>query len=481
MLKRIILIIICIGLLFLKSLQLTDVSPELLTVGRLHPIILHFPIVLILLLLLGEIFNFLSLNKIPKQVFNLVFLVAVLLTLLSILSGFLLFSSGNFEGILMDQHFIGAIATGFGLLLTYAVYISLESAVNLKPIYLILLLITNISAFYTSHQGGSLTHGKNYLNEYLPFMSKEFKSKPVASDTILYVYEDVIQPILETKCAGCHHSLRAKGGFSVASIKDLFEKGESGKLPIVHFLPDSSELIKRILLPDTISDHMPPVGKIQVAKSEIAIIKYWILKGAKEKLSIAEMDSLNVQSLVYQLAPNIKKYRLNLDKAKFTASQIENELKLLADELEVSIKKDNKAEGEKYTISNKFPPVAFDSKKLLLLKPYLELFTKVSLVSSQLDDADLYYIGQMTNLKELYLQKTKLKGQNLMYLSKLPNLEILNLSFTGTEDKSILDLTKFPALKEVYLYGTKTSNEVIKAIMAYKPSLKIHSEEGPYF
>lgn len=474
------MIIIGIGLLFLKSLQLTDLPPEILTLGRLHPIILHFPIVLILLLFVGEIFNIFSKTKIAKPVFNYIFITAVIFTLASILSGFLLYSSGEFEGMLMDQHFLGALATGFGLFLTYAVYISLESAKNLRPIYLILLLITNISAFYTSHQGGSLTHGKNYLSEYLPFMTKEFKSQPAVPDTILYIYEDVIQPILETKCAGCHHSLRAKGGFSVASLKDLFAKGESGKLPIIHYLPDSSELIKRILLPDTISDHMPPVGKIQVAKSEIAIIKYWIMKGAKEKLSIAEMDSLNVQSLVYQLAPNIKKYRFNLSKAKFTASQIENELKLLADELEVSIKKDNKAEGDKYTISNKFPPVAFDSKKLLLLKPYMELFTKVSLVSSQLDDADLYFIGQMTNLKELYLQKTKLKGQNLMYLSRLPNLEILNISFTETDDKAILDLTKFPALKEVYLYGTKTSNDVIKAIMAYKPSLKIHSEEGPY-
>jgi hypothetical protein len=129
----------------------------------------------------------------------------------------------------------------------------------------------------------------------------------------------------------------------------------------------------------------------------------------------------------------------------------------------------------------KFPPAPLTNDQFRELKPYYEIFSRISLTSSGIDDAGLYYIGQMTNLKELYLQKTKLNGSGLVYLQKLENLEVLNLSFTQTDDKAALDLLNFPNLKKVYLYRTNTSKEVIDALTRYKPELEILQEEGPYF
>ena len=86
----------------------------------------------------------------------------------------------------------------------------------------------------------------------------------------------------------------------------------------------------------------------------------------------------------------------------------------------------------------------------------------------------------MTNLKELYLQKTALNGQGLVYLKNLESLETLNLSFTQTNDATILEVLKFPSLNQVYLFGSQVSTQVIHALRANQPSRQFLLEEGPY-
>jgi hypothetical protein len=272
----------------------------------------------------------------------------------------------------------------------------------------------------------------------------------------------------------------------VSSFKDLLKKGESGKIPLKHFMPLESELLVRIMMPDSLTEHMPPAGKAPLDKREITLLKYWIEKGGNLRQSLHDStasDSTNTEItlLVNQLEPALKKYRFNVAKTALNAQKLEEELETLAIDMEVIIKRDEEAEGNMYTLSTTFPPAPFGSEKLAQLKPYLDIFTKVSLVSSQLDDADMYIIGQMSNLEELYLQKTKLNGSGLIQLSQLKNLKVLNVSFTEVDDKALFDLIKFPSLKQLYTYSTKTTKDVIIALQKYKPTLKIHAEEGPYF
>lgn len=476
-----------LGLLLfgLKFINISIESPILLTIGRFHPILLHFPIVLVLLALIAELLRFFKVIEIANRVFFYAFLLIILLTIVSILSGYFLFSSGEYAGFLMEQHFNGAVATGILLLLSFAFFCYQWLHGKLYGVYLFALVATNFAAFYTGHKGGNLTHGQNYLTEYLPMIGAEIQME-ARTDTNQYLYEDIIQPILETKCVGCHSTLRAKGEFSVSSFEDLFKKGESGKMPLKHYLPDESELLLRILMPDTLSDHMPPMGKTPLDKNEITILKYWIEKGATQKQILADSTTADstvnqMTLLINQLEPALQKYRFNVFKTQLNAEKLQAELEYLATDMEVVIKRDEEAEGEMYTLSTTFPPSPFGSEKLTQLKPYLDVFTKVSLVSSQIDDADLYVIAHMSNLRELYLQKTKLNGSGLIQLSKLKNLEVLNVSFTKVDDKALLDLVKFPALKKVFTYSTETTKDVIIALQKYKPTLQIHAEEGPYF
>ncbi|WP_341224940.1 c-type cytochrome domain-containing protein [uncultured Arcticibacterium sp.] len=463
----------------------TDVGPVWLSLGRLHPIILHFPVTLIFLIGVAEILKLFGISYVPERVLFFVYLLLLASTFASIISGYFLFASGEYSGYLLDQHFNGALVTGFLVFMSFALFCLKWKLRRYSLLYVFIIVLANGAALYTGHQGGNLTHGQNFLTEYLPLIGSEVEMESKV-DSNQYLYEDIVQPILEAKCVGCHSTLRAKGNFSVSSFEDLFKEGKSGKVGLKHYLPDESELYLRVIMPDTVPDRMPPAGKTPLDEKEIAILKYWIANGAKMKQGLADSttaDSTKVemQLLVNQLEPALKRYRFNVHKSKLNAEKLAAELEYLATDMEVVIKRDEEAEGEMYTLSNTFPPAPFDGEKLAQLKPYLDVFTKVSLVSSQIDDADLYIIAQMSNLKELYLQKTKLKGSGFIHLSQLENLKVLNVSFTKVDDKALLDLVKFPALKEVYTYSTETTKDVIIALQKYKPTLQIHAEEGPYF
>ena len=471
-----------IGLLFLLFINFSvDIeSPVLLSIGRFHPLILHFPIVLLGLLFLVELIRLYGNVYIDFRILFYGFIFALLSIVIAIKTGFLLFSSGAYSGMLMDLHYKYALITGALSFISFGLFLKYVISSKYYSIYVLSLLAANGSLIYAGHQGASITHGKDYLTAYLPMITTRSDNKG-NEDSISYFYKDVIQPTLEFKCGGCHNPTRAKGGLSVTNYSDMFKEGESGNTGMAKNDTLKSEIYRRIMLPDTAKEHMPPAGKTNMTRDEIALLKFWIQSGLYENLRTDHITYAPLKDRISQMRPALNKYKLNLKKEKYSLAQIHHNLLFLAKELEVEIKKDEKDENNLYTLSNTFPPAPFDSRKLKELKPYLDRFSKVSLVSSQIDDADLYWIAQMDNVKELYLQKTKIKGFGMLYLSRLPYLEILNVSFTDVDDKTLIDLIQFPELKEIYLYGTKTTKDVIQAVEKHKPGLKVYSEEGPYF
>jgi len=188
-----------------------------------------------------------------------------------------------------------------------------------------------------------------------------------------------------------------------------------------------------------------------------------------------------MQQVVKGLLPELARYRRKAQIEKVKQKELEEELAQLSGKLDIVIRPDSLSDENLYAISMKFPPAPFTNDQFRELSPYFGVFSKASLISSGLDDAGLYYIGQMVNLRELYLQKTGVDGSGIIHLQKLPYLEVLNLSFTKVDDKSVIDLLNFPTLREVYLYRTNTSMQMIEALRKYRPEVRFLLEEGPYF
>jgi hypothetical protein len=227
---------------------------------------------------------------------------------------------------------------------------------------------------------------------------------------------------------------------------------------------------------------MPPEGKTPLTENEISLLKFWIKAGAKEELKVQDAKKeTEIEPIVENLLPELSRYRRKAQIATIKLNALQQELKEVANALSIIIQKDSASEEDYFSIAMSFPPAPFTSEQFKMLHPYAEVFSKASLVSSGIDDAGLYYIGQMINLEKLFLQKTGLDGSGLVYLQNLPKLKVLNLSFTNVDDKAAIDLLKIPNLQEVYLYRTNTSKQVIDALQKNKPSLKIYVQEGPYF
>lgn len=471
------------GLLFLvlPFFRPAEVPVVFLFAGRLHPLVLHFPIVLIILAFLFEVAGRYYRLKTGENTVLVILAAAAISAVVSVAAGFFLFASGDYSGPLMERHFWAGAITGAGIFFSLAFFYIHRSTQRYYYWYFFTLLLSTVSVGYASHLGGSITHGRDYLTEHLQFIMHALGDDKEKSESEMLVYEDMISPVFESKCMSCHNDQRAKGDLAMTSYESLLKGGKSGLPSLTLGNPLNSELYKRVILPEGHDDRMPPEGKTPMNDSEIALLKFWIASGAGETLRLTQVrDVDSMRRVVVGLLPELAKYRRREKIEQLKLSALEQELQVLAQRLDITIHRDSLADGNFFAIAMKFPPAPFTNDQFRELRPYFDAFTKVSLISSGIDDAGLYYIGQMRNLRELYLQKTKVDGSGIVHLQNLAHLEILNLSFTSLDDKGALDLLKMHSLREVYLYRTKTSMQVIEALRRYKPAVKFLLEEGPY-
>lgn len=473
--------LIALLILLLPFFRPADLPVFFLMLGRIHPLILHFPIVLILLVFCFELARRFNVMKQGKTIVTLLLVAAAVTTLISVIAGYLLFASGEYSGALMERHLWGGVITGASVFVATGCYFLLDRFPRLGTLYFISLFVSASSVGYTSHMGGSITHGQEYLTEYLPLIFKSDDHVPRSEEDML-VYDDMLAPIFEAKCLSCHNADRAKGGLLMTSFQELLKGGESGKTSITPMKPEESELYSRIILPEGHDDRMPPEGKSPMTEMEVSLLRHWIEKGAEPTLGVKTMrQDKDTAPVIDNLLAELVRYRRRQGLAAVKSKTIEEELLKVGERLGLSIRRDSTSEGNYFTLSMKFPPAPLTNNQFRELSPYFEVFSKASLVSSDIDDSGLYYVGQMKNLRALYLQKTRLDGSGIVHLKGLRNLELLNLSFTRVDDKAALDLLRIPNLKEVYLFRTNTSVPVIDALRKYRPGLTINREEGPYF
>ena len=103
-------------------------------------------------------------------------------------------------------------------------------------------------------------------------------------------FEKQILPILKTSCFKCHEKehedngkiKKPKGGLRLDSAATIMKGGkEYPDENVVAGKPDTSWMIKSMVLPDTDEMAMPPEGKgDRVPAADQALIKKWIESGA---------------------------------------------------------------------------------------------------------------------------------------------------------------------------------------------------------
>ncbi|GJM28532.1 MAG: hypothetical protein DHS20C17_11670 [Cyclobacteriaceae bacterium] len=410
-------------------------------------------------------------------------LVSAITTLITVIGGYLLFRSGEYQGELVSQHLWGGVLLIIALNSAAFFYWwpGAKKSNKIQAPYQGFLFLAGALVIITSHIGGTITHGQDFLTEHMPSL-KAMKPAPVEQKepAELLVFQDLIMPIIEDKCQSCHNQYKTKGGLIMTSFSSLMKGGDSEKPMLVPSQPADSELFHRITLPDDHDDKMPPPEKKQLNQEEVDLIKWWIDQGADDNMLLGSSPPDTITQLLENYLPRLfQSERLKMRQEQELES-LAKELAELGDETGLVIELDPENRGF-FTISMQMPPASITNHTVTELTPYAPLFTKISLPGADINDDALFEIGKMKNLKNLYLPKTCVTGEGLAYLKDLDQLESINLSNSELNNQGVLNLIHLPSVEEVYVWGAETDTLVLKALRTFLPEVKILEEEGAYF
>ena len=462
-----------------------DKMPDIVRfLGHFHPFILHLPIGIFVLILCQEFVAMFSRHK-PYQSILPAFLGAAS-AVIAMLAGFLLYQGGGFEGSeLVEDHLWGGLAFACAAVLTFIVKVWSAAPGSSQALYRILVLASVGVMTYASHDGASITHGKDYLTEYAPdsirkLLGLEPKEKkeeiPVKPLEEQIVYADIVQPILNKRCVQCHKEGKSKGKFRMDSYEMLVKGGKEGD-GIEPGNAEDSNIVYRTELDEDDEEHMPPEGKKDIEDHELAIIKWWISEGADPEKTVADLG------LPDEIREAIGKLDRSISKGGGAGTGDKPKADTPSDKLRAKVAE----------LSEDFPGgLTFESQASshltftgVSLRKNLtdELFAKlgsvipkmvtVDLSASSVTDASVALLASATDLRMIRLSETGITDAAIDTLVKLQKLESVNFYGTKVTDEGVKKLSALPNLKRLYLWQTDVTPAAIEELQKALPEVEI--------
>ena len=261
--------------------------------GHLHPVIVHFPVGLILFAAILELFTLKNFHSKLRPGINLLVITGGVSAIVAAVLGLLLARTGDYGKNILAIHQWTGIATAFlgSLALFFLLQLKKNNQPGLVKAYRGILFFAAIGVSIAGHFGGSLTHGGDYLSETIPW-SADYKPLVVNNLDVATLKNDTakltkkqaadltiqVRAILAHNCYKCHGPDKVKGELRLDRKDMIFKGGEHGVI-LTAGNPMESEIVKRITLAANDKKAMPSKDK-RLSETEVDIIKLWIQKGA---------------------------------------------------------------------------------------------------------------------------------------------------------------------------------------------------------
>jgi len=257
----------------------------------------------------------------------------------------------------------------------------------------------------------------------------------------------------------------------------LFKGGKHGVV-IKPGNTDGSELIHRIMLPESDDKKMAPKDEPQLSKEETALLTWWIAHGADTKKKVKELspDTAAMAMLVSFAQPGAD-----------TSSVIHEPLSKVFDAVVPAASQPVIDTLRKLGLL--ISPVAADKKNLLqisavnypafndqtatLLQTLAPNIIWLKLDRTQLSDEAITRFAGFKNMLRLSISGTAVSGAGLSKLAQLPNLEYLNITGTKADDKGLLSVAAIPSMKRIYCWGSQVTPAAVEQVRKKYPQLKI--------
>lgn len=476
-------------------LQATPASPAdwVLFWGHFHPLIVHLPIGFLLIAGLLEIDRLVRRNSVSPHTITLILFWSAVSATLACVFGYMLSLGGGYEPETLNSHKWQGIGVAVFAWLAWSV--KSENLGRIVPfaslVYLPTLGVSLVLLLTTGHLGGNLTHGDDYLTQYMPETmrslvgvqpkQKEVKFQPITDVNQALVYQQIVNPILHSRCVQCHNAGKAKAGLRL-DTPEMIQKGYEDGPVFVAGKGTSSALVKVCLLPEDDDHHMPPKGKTQLKESDIALLTWWIDQGASFDKKVADLAVNDaIRPVLASLAGGGPLETGNKQVASESAAaspvltmkmpaadpKVIDELKKLNLLVLPLSKEQNQLEVSAVNARS------FNDAQAAILPKLSNQIVWLKLGDTEISDAALLSISKLKNLQKLHLEETKVTDAGLKQLKQLVNLEYLNLYGTAITDAGLAELAGLKNLKTVYLWQTKVSEQGISALKKALPTLEV--------
>lgn len=443
-------------LVFLLVFQDNVMLPAWLQpVGRMHPMLLHLPIGLLILVGLLWVFRKEFEGTNFNKLFGFVLSLTALTAALTALMGFFLSREEGYTADLLNWHKYTGIGLSF---LTYGLVLLQQQTVERTMIFNAFLTLSGVILAVTGHFGASLTHGENYL-----FPVKE-ENAPLTITDETPVFEAAIQPILKAKCFQCHNEQKTKGELLMTTVAGLLKGGKNGPIWVAGDALNS-HIIQRANLPLDDKKHMPPKGKAQLTPQEIGVLTAWVQSGADVKKPLKALTANDP----------IKAF---LDKGERTT---ENATVYTFDPAsESTLEKVNNPFRTVFPIAHNSPALqadffvrqAYKPEQLGELSDIKKQLVVLNLSNMPIKDEDLATIAQFENLEKLNLNNSDITGKTLSKLGSLSKLQSLSLSGTKVTAAALKSLGTMPHLTEVFVWNTPVLEKELTELKKQHPKTR---------
>lgn len=281
-------------------------------VGRFHPLLVHGPVALLVLVPLLELAALRPRWAHLRSAAGCILALALVAAFAAAFDGWLLAWSGGYRGRDVTRHMWG----GVWLAAACAAAAAARSASprgrgGFAGAYAVLLAFAAGLMVWTGHGGGAISHGDGFLTEKMPARLRAWLGMPAPTPKAAQAapspaatarvsataakahggsasadpsnpafYRLHIAPLFERSCISCHKPSKHKGGLRMDSYEQLMRGGDDGAA-LVPGDPKSSEILRRLRLPASDDDSMPSDGDKPFATEEIQMLERWIAAGAK--------------------------------------------------------------------------------------------------------------------------------------------------------------------------------------------------------
>jgi mono/diheme cytochrome c family protein len=265
-----------------------------------------------------------------------------------------------------------------------------------------------------------------------------------------------IRPIFQQNCVKCHGPEKQKAKLRLDSKEAAMKGGEDGVV-IVPGDAAKSDLYRRITLPKGHDDFMPNEGD-PLTTAQTDLLRDWINQGAPWPEEAAAKESVPTDPLA--VLPKDFKPGANESKAIARIAQAGVDIRPVARNTPWA-EANFRLQGTNITDA--------------VLAPVKDVtsLVEVNLAKTSVTDAGLAALENLSNLIRLHLELTSITDAGLARLKNLKNLSYLNLYGTAVTDAGLEHLKGLRSLKQLYLWQTKVTEAGAADLKKALPELMI--------